>query len=176
MSETWASSGGEWASSGVDLHLDRTGPRVRADLEAQLREAVRSGRLRYSLRPGSPDVAAFPRSRWLAAARRALITAPAKAFGDAPDARGRPELHEALAGYPGLRPAGATLPAGIGHRVRHPARARLHRRRRPADGRTHRHPALTVYASSGPGPVWKIGQPICVRHCDVSGVSRRPTR
>jgi GntR family transcriptional regulator / MocR family aminotransferase len=158
MSETWA-------SSGVDLHLDRTGPRVRADLEGQLREAVRSGRLaaglrlpssrslatdlgvarntvvdaygqlvaegwlvarqgsvtrvaarvpaaeavpappgaprrlRYDLRPGSPDVAAFPRSRWLAAARRALGTAPAEAFGDAPDARGRPELHQALAGY-----------------------------------------------------------------------------
>ena len=155
-----------WASSGVDLHLDRTGPRVgRPGLEAQLREAVRSGRLapglrlpssrslaadlgvarntvvnvygqlvaegwlaarqgsvtrvagrapvaeagpppeaasrrpRYDLRPGSPDVAAFPRSRWLAAARRALNTAPAEAFGDAPDARGRPELHQALADY-----------------------------------------------------------------------------
>jgi GntR family transcriptional regulator/MocR family aminotransferase len=154
-----------WASSGVDLHLDRTGPRLRASLEDQLREAVRSGRLapglrlpssrslagdlgvarntvvdvyallvaegwlvarqgsvtrvagrtpaaeaaparggvrrrlRYDLRPGSPDVAAFPRSRWLAAARRALNTAPAEAFGDAPDARGRPELHQALAGY-----------------------------------------------------------------------------
>jgi GntR family transcriptional regulator / MocR family aminotransferase len=149
----------------VDLHLDRTGPRVRASLEAQLREAVRSGRLapglrlpssrslaadlgvarntvvdvygqlvaegwlvarqgsvtrvagrapaaeagpapagaarrlRYDLRPGSPDVAAFPRSRWLAAARRALNAAPAEAFGNAPDARGRPELHQALAGY-----------------------------------------------------------------------------
>jgi GntR family transcriptional regulator / MocR family aminotransferase len=158
MSETWA-------SSGVDLHLDRTGPRVRSGLEAQLREAVRSGRLapglrlpssrslaadlgvarntvvdvygqlvaegwlvarqgsvtrvaarapvaeagpppadaargpRYDLRPGSPDVAAFPRSRWLASARRALNTAPAQAFGDAPDARGRPELHQALAEY-----------------------------------------------------------------------------
>ena len=154
-----------WASSGVDLHLDAAGPRVRASLEAQLREAVRSGRLapglrlpssrslaadlgvarntvvevygqlvaegwlaarqgsvtrvagrtpvaeaapapagvsrrlRYDLRPGAPDVAAFPRSRWLAAARRALNTAPAEAFGYAPDARGRPELHQALAGY-----------------------------------------------------------------------------
>jgi GntR family transcriptional regulator/MocR family aminotransferase len=149
----------------VDLHLDRTGPRVRASLEGQLREAVRSGRLpaglrlpssrslaadlgvarntvadaygqlvaegwlaarqgsvtrvagpppaaaavsaragaprrlRYDLRPGSPDVAAFPRSRWLAAARRALNTAPSEAFGYTRDARGRPELHQALAGY-----------------------------------------------------------------------------
>jgi len=154
-----------WTSSGVDLHLDRTGPRVRASLEGQLREAVRSGRLapglrlpssrslaadlgvarntvvdaygqltaegwlvarqgsvtrvagrappaeavparagaprrlRYDLRPGSPDVAAFPRSRWLAAARRALNSAPAEAFGYTADARGRPELHQALAGY-----------------------------------------------------------------------------
>ena len=175
MPETWANSRARRtssgtgpagrASSGVDLHLDRTGPRVRASLEAQLREAVRSGRLapglrlpssrslaadlgvarntvvdvygqlvaegwlvarqgsvtrvagrapaaeagpapagaarrlRYDLRPGSPDVAAFPRSRWLAAARRALNAAPAEAFGNAPDARGRPELHQALAGY-----------------------------------------------------------------------------
>ena len=176
MPETWANSGPApassgagrdpaRASSGVDLHLDRAGPRVRASLEAQLREAVRSGRLapglrlpssrslaadlgvarntvadvygqlvaegwlvarqgsvtrvagraaaaetgpapeeavrrpRYDLRPGSPDVAAFPRSRWLAAARRALNSAPAEAFGNAPDPRGRPELHQALAGY-----------------------------------------------------------------------------
>ncbi len=157
MSETWA-------SSGVDLHLDRAGPRIRASLEDQLREAVRTGRLapglrlpssrslaadlgvarntvadvygqliaegwlvarqgsvtrvagqtpaaqavpvraraprppRYDLRPGAPDVAAFPRSRWLAAARRALNSAPAEAFGYT-GARGRPELHQALAGY-----------------------------------------------------------------------------
>jgi GntR family transcriptional regulator/MocR family aminotransferase len=44
-------------------------------------------------------VAAFPRSRWLAAARRALNTAPSEAFGYTRDARGRPELHQALAGY-----------------------------------------------------------------------------
>jgi len=33
-----------------------------------------------------------------------------------------------------------------------------------------------LYASSGSGPVWKIGQQICVRHCDASGLSQRPTR
>lgn len=53
---------------------------------------------RYDLRPGSPDVAAFPRTAWLAAARRALSHAPAAAFGYG-DPRGRPELREALAGY-----------------------------------------------------------------------------
>jgi GntR family transcriptional regulator / MocR family aminotransferase len=34
-----------WAISGVDLHLDLTGTRVRAALESALREAIRSGRL-----------------------------------------------------------------------------------------------------------------------------------
>ena len=34
-----------WATSGLDLHLDVTGSRVRAGLEAALREAARSGRL-----------------------------------------------------------------------------------------------------------------------------------
>jgi hypothetical protein len=37
-------------------------------------------------------------------------------------------------------------------------------------------PALTRYGPSGSGPVWKIGQQICVRHCVVSGVSCRPVR
>ena len=43
----------------MDLHLDRTGPRVRASLEGQLREAVRSGRLAPGLRlPSSRSLAA----------------------------------------------------------------------------------------------------------------------
>jgi GntR family transcriptional regulator / MocR family aminotransferase len=154
-----------WATSGLDLHLELAGRRVRAGLEGALRDAVRSGRLppgtrlpssralasdlqvarntvadayaqlvaegwlaaergsgtrvadriagpdpaaaapdpgrrepRYSLRPGSPDLAAFPRAAWLAAARRALVDAPSEALGYA-DPRGRPELRQALAGY-----------------------------------------------------------------------------
>jgi len=154
-----------WATSGLDLHLDVTGPRVRAGLEAALRDAVRSGRLRpgarlpssralaadlgiarntvadaygqlvaegwlvsrrgsgtsvadrapgaqaavapaeadparlrHSLRAGAPDLSAFPRSAWLAAARRALTAAPFDALGYG-DPRGRPELRVALAGY-----------------------------------------------------------------------------
>jgi GntR family transcriptional regulator/MocR family aminotransferase len=153
-----------WATSGLDLHLDRTGSRVRAGLESALRDAVRTGRLapgvllpssrslaadlgiarntvadaygqlvaegwlttqrgsgtrvadrapavvpatapaqsashpQYDLRPGSPDVSAFPRPAWLAAARRALTAAPAEALGYT-DPRGRPELRQALAGY-----------------------------------------------------------------------------
>ncbi len=181
-----------WATSGLDLHLELTGRRVRSGLEAALRDAVRTGRLRpgtqlpssralasdlgiarntvaeaygqlvaegwltarrgsgtqvadraaeaaaparatgqsaaqaagrstaqgaaqaagraavqaagqadrlrYDLRPGSPDLSAFPRQEWLAAARRSLSAAPSKALGYG-DPRGRPELRRALAGY-----------------------------------------------------------------------------
>ncbi|WP_433331607.1 PLP-dependent aminotransferase family protein [Spirillospora sp. CA-294931] len=55
---------------------------------------------RHDLRPGSPDVSAFPRARWLRSARRALTAAPADAFGYA-DPRGRVELRTALADYLG---------------------------------------------------------------------------
>src|SRR4051794_14429126 len=131
-----------WAISGVDLHLELGGPRMRGALERALREALRSGRLapgtrlpssrslagdlglarntvaaaygqlvaegwlegrqgagtrvaarpvaeepapstppparapRFDLRPGTPDLTAFPREPWLAAARRALREAP----------------------------------------------------------------------------------------------------
>jgi len=157
-----------WAISGVDLHLDLGGPRVRAALETGLREAASSGRLRagtrlpssralaadlgvarntvaeayaqlvaegwltarqgsgtrvavrvdgrdarplggalgepsaarvrYDLRPGSPDVSAFPRTAWLRAARTALAEAPFAAL-DYSDPRGQPELRAALAEY-----------------------------------------------------------------------------
>lgn len=55
---------------------------------------------RHNLMPGSPDVSEFPRSAWLAAARRALTTAPTDALRMG-DARGRPELRAALADYLG---------------------------------------------------------------------------
>jgi GntR family transcriptional regulator / MocR family aminotransferase len=54
--------------------------------------------LPYVLWPGSPDLSSFPRTAWLAAARRALTAAPSEAFGYG-DPRGRPELREALAEY-----------------------------------------------------------------------------
>ncbi|WP_439382987.1 PLP-dependent aminotransferase family protein [Amycolatopsis lexingtonensis] len=53
---------------------------------------------RYNLRQGQPDATSFPRTDWLAAARRALNVAPHDAFGPG-DPRGRRELREALAGY-----------------------------------------------------------------------------
>ena len=157
-----------WAISGVDLHLDLHGHRVRASLEGALREAVQGGRLvpgtrlpssralaadlgiarntvaeaynqliaegwltarqgsgtrvaqtaavsaaaasgilqpsprprpaPYDLRPGFPDLSAFPRAGWLSAARRALSAAPSQALGYG-DPRGLPELRAALAAY-----------------------------------------------------------------------------
>jgi GntR family transcriptional regulator/MocR family aminotransferase len=53
---------------------------------------------RFDLRPGVPDLAAFPREAWLAAARRALREAPLDALGYG-DPRGRVELRRALAEY-----------------------------------------------------------------------------
>ncbi|MEU2062296.1 PLP-dependent aminotransferase family protein [Streptomyces sp. NPDC013455] len=55
-------------------------------------------RPRHDLIPGTPDLAAFPRTEWLKATRRALATAPFHALGYG-DPRGRPELRTALAGY-----------------------------------------------------------------------------
>ena len=64
------------------------------------RSPVRPSRLRiiHDLMPSSPDAAAFPRSSWIASARRALSTAPNDAFGVG-DPRGRPELRQALVEY-----------------------------------------------------------------------------
>jgi GntR family transcriptional regulator / MocR family aminotransferase len=59
---------------------------------------VSSDRPRYSLMPGTPDLAEFPRKEWLTAARRALTRAPHDAFGLG-DARGRVELRTAIADY-----------------------------------------------------------------------------
>jgi GntR family transcriptional regulator/MocR family aminotransferase len=153
-----------WAISGVDFHLDVPATRVRAGLEAALRDAVRTDRLpsgtrlpssrqlardlglarntvaeaygqlvaegwliarqgsatrvadrpgrsahpvnaasparppRYDLRPGVPDLAAFPAAAWLTALRRALSGTAATALGYG-DPRGRAELREALAIY-----------------------------------------------------------------------------
>ncbi|TDD30615.1 PLP-dependent aminotransferase family protein [Kribbella turkmenica] len=53
---------------------------------------------RYDLMPGAPDVSTFPRSEWLAAARKALPSAPNEAFGYG-DPRGRIELRRMLADY-----------------------------------------------------------------------------
>jgi GntR family transcriptional regulator / MocR family aminotransferase len=53
---------------------------------------------RYDLRPGVPDLSAFPAGAWLATARRVLAAAPRQLL-DYPDPRGLPQLRKALAGY-----------------------------------------------------------------------------
>lgn len=52
------------------------------------------------LRPGLPDLSAFPRREWLAATRQVLRTAPNTAFGYG-DPTGSAELREALSDYLG---------------------------------------------------------------------------
>ena len=74
----------------------RAGPRKSA--RAASRTSTPRYQLTYGLLPGSPDLAQFPRTQWLAAARRALNAAPHDAFGYG-DARGRVELRTVLADY-----------------------------------------------------------------------------
>ncbi len=57
-------------------------------------------RLAYDFSPGLPDVAGFPRDRWLRSVRFAWHDAPLDAIGYG-DPRGAPELREALADYLG---------------------------------------------------------------------------
>jgi GntR family transcriptional regulator/MocR family aminotransferase len=71
---------------------DRVGPEAAAERAGDPRP------MRFDLRPGVPDLGAFPRSAWLAAARRALAVAAHNAFGYG-DPRGLPVLREALAEY-----------------------------------------------------------------------------
>ncbi|MGW4526739.1 MocR-like pyridoxine biosynthesis transcription factor PdxR [Amycolatopsis sp. NPDC004378] len=78
---------------------------------------------RHNLRQGQPDATSFPRPEWLAAARRALNTAPHDAFGPG-DPRGRRELREALTQYlaraRGVRtsPDRIVVCSGFAHAVR----------------------------------------------------------
>ena len=60
MATTWANLSGDGSSAtGLDLHLDVTGPRIRAAVEAALRQAVQGGRL--------PAGTRLPATRTLAA-------------------------------------------------------------------------------------------------------------
>ncbi|MET7991757.1 PLP-dependent aminotransferase family protein [Amycolatopsis sp. NPDC005232] len=77
----------------------------------------------HDLRPGTPDVSAFPRAEWLRAARRALGRIPDRALGY-PDVRGAEELRIALAAYlaraRGVRaePGRIVICAGAAHGLR----------------------------------------------------------
>jgi GntR family transcriptional regulator/MocR family aminotransferase len=62
-----------WATSGLDLHLELAGPRVRAGLETALRQAIQSGRLAAGTR--------LPSSRALAADLGIARNTVAEAYG-----------------------------------------------------------------------------------------------
>lgn len=76
----------------------------------------------HNFLPGSPDVSQFPRSAWLASARRALHSAPNEALRMG-DPRGRPELRAAVAEYlaraRGVRvsPDSVVITAGTRHSI-----------------------------------------------------------
>ncbi|WP_327070653.1 MocR-like pyridoxine biosynthesis transcription factor PdxR [Kitasatospora sp. NBC_01302] len=67
---------------------------------------------RHDLRPGLPDVSAFPSRAWLAATRRVLDRARPEVFG-AGDPQGRIELRSALADYLGRTRGVLTTPDRI---------------------------------------------------------------
>ncbi|NEA34699.1 PLP-dependent aminotransferase family protein [Streptomyces sp. SID13031] len=75
-----------------------TDPTARAFASSSGISLLEARKFRYDLTPGSPDVSTFPRSEWLAAARKALPAAPNDAFGYG-DPRRRIELRENLADY-----------------------------------------------------------------------------
>ncbi|WP_410621415.1 PLP-dependent aminotransferase family protein [Amycolatopsis sp. cmx-8-4] len=62
------------------------------------RPAPRDPAPRWDLRPGRPDLTAFPRQAWIIATRRALLRTPAAAFGYESEL-GAPELRDTLAAY-----------------------------------------------------------------------------
>ena len=70
-------------------------------VDAEPPEAAARARVpRFDLRPGSPDVGAFPAAAWLRALKRAVASAPAQAY-EYGDPRGRIELRTALSEYLG---------------------------------------------------------------------------
>jgi GntR family transcriptional regulator/MocR family aminotransferase len=82
------------------------------DVRSPNRPRGTPGQPLHNLMPGSPDVAAFPRTAWLASVRRALTAAPTEALRNG-DPRGRPELREALAEYLGRARGVRTSPDAI---------------------------------------------------------------
>ncbi|MFF4601989.1 PLP-dependent aminotransferase family protein [Streptomyces sp. NPDC001339] len=95
VAEGWLSARQGSGTRVAERALPRTTPTAR---RAPAPPGSGPGRPRFDLTPGTPDVSAFPRTAWLAAARRALATAPSEAFGYSPPA-GRPELRTVLADY-----------------------------------------------------------------------------
>jgi GntR family transcriptional regulator / MocR family aminotransferase len=96
-----------WATSGVDLHLDVPGTRVRAGLEGALREAVRTGRLAAGTR--------LPSSRALAADLGIARNTVAEAYSQLV-AEGWLTARQGSGTQVAAPPSRADLPAGPGAR------------------------------------------------------------
>nr|WP_258023814.1 PLP-dependent aminotransferase family protein [Streptomyces bambusae] len=96
-----ARPGPERPASARPAPASATPPRPGLDLDFDL-----------DLTQGKPDAAAFPRTAWAAATRRALAAAPAEAFGPQ-GPHGRPELRRALAEYLARARGVRTTPARI---------------------------------------------------------------
>ncbi len=95
--EGWLSSR---QGSGTTV-AERAAPRPADRAVTDRAVSVRAGRRptgRYDLLAGRPDLSLFPRSAWLASARRALAVAPHEAF-DYGSPLGRIELRRALSDY-----------------------------------------------------------------------------
>ena len=93
---------GQLAAEGYLAVRPGAAPRVAAGAVAEPAPAADppAPPLRYDLRPGTPDLALFPRAAWAAAQRRALRELPDAALGY-PDPAGHPRLRAALAAYLG---------------------------------------------------------------------------
>ncbi|MFC4911118.1 PLP-dependent aminotransferase family protein [Actinomadura gamaensis] len=89
---------GGWAAGRMPGEEGRGLGRVVGGLDGRGEVAVPG--VRFDLTPGRPDLAAFPRSRWLAAYRAALQAVPHRAL-TYPDPGGVPELRAELAAYLG---------------------------------------------------------------------------
>ncbi|MFF9914050.1 PLP-dependent aminotransferase family protein [Streptomyces sp. NPDC013457] len=86
------------------------GEAVRAATDRAVRDAApRPPGLRIDFRPGTPDLALFPRAAWAAVQRSVLSALPHRALGY-PDPRGLPELRTALAGMLARRRGAAADP------------------------------------------------------------------
>lgn len=82
------------------------------DETAPAPETQASRPIRYQLRPGLPDLALFPRERWLATMRQVLATLPHEALGY-PDPAGPLELRQEIAGYVNRARAARATPDSV---------------------------------------------------------------
>jgi len=105
---------GQLAAEGYLTVMPGAAPRVAAAAVAAPERVAAPAEtaLRYDLRPGTPDLALFPRAAWARAQRQALREAPDADFGY-PQPAGHPRLRAALAAYLGRVRGVQTAPERI---------------------------------------------------------------